>query len=84
MKYFFKMDDSFMNFRKSLAKTLINNYYMNENTREIPSNTIKRKNHKYWRLQLPMILNTIKKCFAHKNINTHNTSVIGKMLKNNL
>ena len=78
------MDDSFMNSRNFLAKTLINNYYMNENTREIPSNTIKRKNHKYWRLQLTMILNTIKKGFAHKNINTHNTSVIGKMLKNNL
>ena len=35
----------------------------------------------YWIINLPMLLNTIKKGFAHKNINTHNTSDIGLIVK---
>ena len=33
--------------------------------------------HTYWRLQLPMLLNTMK-----KSINTNNTSVVGQIVKN--
>ena len=43
MKYFLKMDDSFMNFRKSLAKALITNLYMNERTFGSPESTRKRQ-----------------------------------------
>ena len=35
----------------------------------------------YWRLQLLMLLNTIKKIFSQKNINTNNTSDVGQMIK---
>ena len=35
---------------------------------------------KYWRLHLPMQLNTMKK-FAQNHINTNNTSDIGKIVK---
>ena len=43
MKYFLKIDDSFINFRIYLAKSLIKNSYMNEKICGSPENTIKRK-----------------------------------------
>ena len=84
MKYFLKTDDSFMNFRKHLAKELIQNSYINDNTSGIPSNIRKRK--------ILHILDTApihytdynKNVFARKNINTNNTSVVGRNLKTNM
>ena len=43
MKYFLNKDDIFMNFRKSLAKVLIENFYINKKTCGSPENTRKRK-----------------------------------------
>ena len=37
--------------------------------------------HTYWILHPPMLLNTTKKGFAQKNINTNNKSAIGKIVK---
>ena len=72
-----------MNFRKKLAKVLINNSYTNEKTCGSPTNTRKR--------QISHILEiapthateyNLKKGFAHQNINTKNTSVIVQIVKN--
>ena len=38
--------------------------------------------HTYWRLHLPMLLNTIKKGFAQQNIKTNNKSAVGQIVKN--
>ena len=39
--------------------------------------------HTYWRLHLPMLLNTMEKNgFAQQNINTNNTSAVGQIVKN--
>ena len=38
------------------------------------------KHHTYWRLHLPMLLNT-KKRFTQKSINTNNTYVVGQIAK---
>ena len=43
MKYFLKMDETFMNFRKKIAKALIHNFYISNKTCGSPENTIKRK-----------------------------------------
>ena len=43
MKYFLKMDDKFMNFRKKLLKSLINNSYTNEKQCGSPENFRKRQ-----------------------------------------
>ena len=43
---------------------------------------LERENyHTYWRLHLPKLLNTTKKVFAQKNINTNNTSTVGQIVK---
>ena len=38
--------------------------------------------HTYWRLHLPILLNTIKKGFAKQNINSNNTSTVDQIVKN--
>ena len=45
---------------------------------------LERENHHtYWRLQLPILLNKMKKKgFAQQNINTNNTPAIFQILKN--
>ena len=43
MKYFLNMDDKFMDFRKKLAKALINNSYTNDNACGSPENVRKRQ-----------------------------------------
>ena len=78
MKYLLKTNDKFMDFRKKMAKGLINNSYMNEKVCGSPENVRKR--------QLSHILETTpthateyneKKGFAQQNIKTKNTSAVG-------
>ena len=39
--------------------------------------------HTYWKLHLPMLLNTmVKNGFEQQNIDTKNTSAIGQIVKN--
>ena len=45
MKYFLKNDETFMNFRKKMAKALIENSYINEKTFGSPENTTYSWNH---------------------------------------
>ena len=62
MKYILKTDDKFMDFRIFLAKGLINNSYTNEKANAEVQKMLERDNyHTYWRLHLPMLLNTILK-----------------------
>ena len=49
---------------------------------EVPK-TPKRDNYQtYWRPHIPMLLNTIKKGFVQKNINTNKTSAVVQIVKN--
>ena len=59
IRFFFKTDDPFMDFQKNLPKEFINNSYANEKTCGSPKILKKEKDHTYWILQLPIILNTI-------------------------
>ena len=43
MEYFRKTDETFMNFKKKIAKALIKHSYMNQKTCGSPEKTIKRK-----------------------------------------
>ena len=38
--------------------------------------------HTYWILNLPMLPNTIKNCFAQQNMDTNNTLAVGQIVKN--
>ena len=48
---------------------------------EVHQGSERDKYHTYWRLRLPMLLNTIKKGFVQQTINTKNTSVVGQIVK---
>ena len=50
----------------------------------VKTNQIKEryKYNTYWKMHLPMLLNTIKKGFAQQNIKTNNKSAVGQIVKN--
>ena len=66
MKYFLKTYDTFTKFQKNLAKSLINNSYINDKTCDSLINTIKIRYHTYWILRLPMLLTIFFKVLHRK------------------
>ena len=82
MKYFLKTDDKFMDFRKKLAKALINNSYTNEKTCGSPANARKRQLSHIFETPTHSTEYDLKKEFAQQNINTNKTSAVGLIVKN--
>ena len=81
MKYFLKTDDTFMDFRKKLAKALINNSYTSEKTCGCPTNYRKRKLSNILQTAPAHATDCDKKRFTPQKINNNNKSAIGEKLR---
>ena len=63
MKYLLKTDDIFMKFWKKMLRRLLTTHIQMRRYVEVRKIPERDKYHTYWRLHLPMLLNTIKKRF---------------------